>query len=263
MSGIPIYTSSPVKPPTASKPTGVTPQTALPPNQSFQTPSKPSRTPASPTTAAAPSVPTPYAPAQPGAAAVPVPTQAPQPLQSTPTSTIPTSTTSYGPPPPQPGAVPTILQPTTAQKPSIPPPPKAGEKVQSLEFYAPVSAPTSSQAGGHPEFTPQSMPPQWQQQLPNPPRAQPPASTSSAFETGRASLEHPPGYIQNPNAAADDVFNPPVRALEGLVGSGGDSSLTGDEPGVWDTAKKWALDAAGKVGEMEKEVWRRINREEK
>jgi hypothetical protein len=37
----------------------------------------------------------------------------------------------------------------------------------------------------------------------------------------------------------------------------------GDEPGVWDTAKRWAFDAAGKVGEMENEVWRRINGEEK
>jgi hypothetical protein len=253
MSGIPVYT--------ASKPTGITPQTALTPDQTSQTPSKPAPNTAGPTTAAAPVQSTLYAPAQPGAAAVPTPTQAvqPRPSQTQPTSltTVPTLTQPEGPPPPQPGAVPSSPQPTGRQRASVPPPPKAGETVRAPEYYAPAPHAATSQTA------PQAMPPQWQQQFSNPTRAQPPASTTSAYETGRGSLDHPPGYIQNPNAAADNVVNPPVRPLEGLGVGGGDASVMGDEPGVWDTAKRWAFDAAGKVGEMENEVWRRINGEEK
>ncbi len=259
MSGVPVYSSTPINPSTASKPTGITPKTALPPDQNASTPSNLVSTLAEPTKTAVPTQSTRYQPAQPGAAPVPAPTtQAPQPLQPTPTTTASTSTALSGPPPPQPGAIPS--PPSITQRPSVPPPPKAGEIVQPPEFYAPAPTAPVSQPSAPPQ---QPMPPQCQHQVPNLTRAQPPASTTSALETGRRSLEHPPGYIQNPDAGADNVVNPLVRPLERLGGSGKDTSGLGDEPGVWDTAKKWAMDAAGKVGEMEKEVWRRINGEEK
>ncbi|KAL9119404.1 MAG: hypothetical protein Q9187_004040, partial [Circinaria calcarea] len=200
MSGIPIFTESPISP---SKATAITPQTtALP-----QSPFSPAAA-ATPTATATSS----YPPAQPGS--------------SLPTSTQPsTSTKTITPPPPQPGALPT---PSTASSRSpsprrdIPPPPRVGEKAHPPSYYAPQPTPTPT---GH-FVSPQPFPPQMSFPSPSDPRpfGQPPASTtltsnnllsppqsarippfSPSSPTGdistRKSLEHPPGYVQNPYAA--------------------------------------------------------------
>ena len=169
-----IHTEDPISPTKASR---ITPQTS--PSSNDENPSQPRQT----TRAVAP----------------------------TPTSTVPQSC-SYGPPAPQPGVAPVPLPPTITTRSGVPPPPKAGEKQLSPEHYAPIHSTPAP---------PQPYPSQMQQ----PPvdhalRAIPPGSTtstsvepslntssqpsnnpSSTDMPARASLEHPPGYVQNPFAS--------------------------------------------------------------
>ena len=113
MSGIPVYTQSPIN---ASLASGATPHTAAPaPAPSSHVSSAPA-----PATAAATSISS-YPSARPGAPAVPAPTGAAQryaPVQAT--RTI--QSEPEGPPAPQPGAAPIPTSRST-----LPPPPKAGE----------------------------------------------------------------------------------------------------------------------------------------
>ena len=109
------------------------------------------------------------------------------------------------------------------------------------------------------------------------------------------SLEHPPGYVQNPYAAdmtPEQRFTSqraagsptlgysdqnsglagmksPSGVLQGLSGMvsprPGGGILNGDgkteEGSVWGMVSGWAKGAGKKLGEVEGEVWRRINGE--
>jgi len=245
MSGIPIYTQSPIN---AAKPSGVTPQTATPQAQSH------SQSPAPATTTTSTSAST-YPPARPSAVPYPGPTapprvaQAPL-LQSTPTTQV----DDEGPPPPQPGNLPMPLN-----RKSIPPPPKAGERYRSQET-APVLAPGTGQS--------------YQMEFPPPTHGiQPLRSSTSTTTTAsasypvvipsepRRSLEHPDGYQQN--VYASELTSDQRRAQEANMSQIGAHATSENLEGVdfLNTAKKWAQQAGEKISEAEAEVWRRINKE--
>lgn len=255
MSGIPIHTEDPISPAEAS---GVTPQTAY--NSNAITPSQPAKT----------TAPSPYAypPARPGAAA------------PTPTRNIPQSS-SHGPPAPQPGAAPMPPPPTITAQPSLPPPPKAGEKASSSEHYAPVRS-TPAQ--------PQPYPPQMSQPTVDPPfQGLPPASTTStsmrpSFDPSappgsvssppdmpiRASLEHPPGYVQNPFASdmtPDQRFAADGNRSGTLPSLGYTDNAQVPRPGseedrtAWGTAKKWAMEKGERASKLGEEVWEKFGAE--
>jgi len=244
MSGIPVYTTSPIH---ASKASGATPQTSSV-NSNLTVPAT---TPA--TTSATSS--SPYPPAQPQAAAFPAPTSSAQqqyaPLQPTPT----TKSAADGPAPPQPGAVP------IAQN-AVPSLPKVGEKYE----------PTHSSL-------PQSMPQPYQTSIPPSNtafRAQPVASTTTsasapygsypvpiAAEYGapRQSFEHPPGYQQD--AYASELTSDQRRAQDANNSSSGSTESVGgiNTDNIWNTTKQWASTAGKKISETESEIWRRISKD--
>ena len=221
-----------------------------------------------------------YPRAQPGAVA------------PTPTSTVPQSP-SAGPPAPQPGAAPVPPPPIITARPRVPPPPKAGEKPLSPEHYTPVHS-TPAQ--------PQPYPPQASQPpIDDAPRALPPGSTTStstgpsydplappppsssrtptspADMPGRAaatSLEHPPGYQQNPFASemrADQRFaaqQEQENGSDGVTSLGyTDNSRRGaarppgleDDQTVWGTAKKWAKETGGQASRFGEDVWNKFS----
>lgn len=253
MSGIPVYTQSPIST-TAAKPSGTTPYN--PSNEASRTTGPAS---VEATTTALPT--STYPPAQPGSRP-PAPTGTANqyaPLQPTPT----TSSADAGPPAPQPGAFPTL-----ASKAPLPPPPRAGEK------YEPPIAPQSS-------AMPSYMPPQMN--IPVPTQAigshQQPTSTSTApsssypvnlpsdtSDNARRSLDHPPGYQQN--TYASEMSADQRRASEAQQNSSnygippGQGGGTGgfEEQSVWDTAKSWASQAGEKLSAVEAEVWKKINK---
>ncbi|KAI1143774.1 hypothetical protein F5Y05DRAFT_5968 [Hypoxylon sp. FL0543] len=230
MAPIPVYTNSPIA---ASKPSGVTPQTAQPPSDS-----KPTATRTSPTSASQPS----YPPAQPGAApSLPTPTAAashayvpPQPRQAH---------DHDGPPPPQPGAVPT---PPTALTTNIPPPPRAGEEHQ-MPYPPQMSIP------------PPTVPYPSQQRGTSTPFAPPSAASTQGPIASNApahrNLEHPPGYYQNANASELD------RYQSSAIQQSESEDRRDDSGGVWETAKKWAQHTGEKIAAAENEVWKKINKE--
>ena len=237
MSGIPIHTQSPISATKAS--------TTSTPSNSYE-----------------------YPPAQPGAA-VPTPTQ------------TRSSTSQYAPPPPQPGAAPVPAPATITPKASISPPPKAGEKPKPPGYYTPVHArPThvTSQAQPYPQQM--SIPPPEPSypgqppasitstnpipSLPRPSNLYSPAETlpqpssthtvPSANEgTGRRSLEHPPGYIQNSHAM--EMTSEQRRAMQqgsqprsiGFGESSNDNAGYGQEESVWDVAKRFAKEVGDQV----------------
>ena len=267
MSAVPIHTESPISP---AKATAITPQTSYDPNTTS------SHTNAS--TTAAPTSSNGYPAAHPGQVA-PTPTQ---PISSA---------TSHGPPPPLPGAIPTpsVAAPSGHAR-SIPPPPKVGEKPQPPSYYAVSQAnptPTPSVA--------QTYPQQMGIPSPGPAYGIPPASTTSMTQTPsfptpaslpsdpqpatsttrpRANtLEHPPGYVQNPQAqemTPDARFatehqasmnqsseKSPVLPGYNDRASGGNAGF-GEEEGLWGMAKKLVSQAGEKVQEFEGEVWRKF-----
>ena len=254
-----IHTEDPINP---AKAGGITPQTV----QSSQegNPSQPEQT----------ITPSPYVypSAQPGAAA------------PTPTSTIPQSS-SYGPPAPQPGATPVPPPPTTTRRPSVPPPPKAGEKPLPPEHYAPVHS-TLAQPQPYPSQMLQSP-------VDGPSRALPPASTtststqpsftpsaqpsnipSSTDMPARASLEHPPGYVQNPFASdmtPDQRFaaqhqhenrSDTLPSLGYVDNSKGARPELEEDQTVWGTAKKWMKETGEQAGKLGEEVWSKFGAED-
>ncbi|MCJ1452691.1 hypothetical protein MMC28_003034 [Mycoblastus sanguinarius] len=201
----------------------------------------------------------------------------------------PTSTTnpSYGngPPRPQPGAVPVPAPPATTAKPSLPPPPKAGHKPLLPGYYTSVQSTLTGSA------QPQPYPPQMSKPPPGPPyNGIPPASATSTstthsfpapappsdFNTAnetptRASLEHPPGYVQNPYASdmtPDQRFATEQQASRsGNLPSlgyndnrkGASSAELEDEGSVWDTAKKWVKEKGEQANELHGQIWDRLN----
>ncbi|OTA59987.1 hypothetical protein K449DRAFT_384743 [Hypoxylon sp. EC38] len=237
MAPIPVYTDSPI---TASKPSGVTPQTAQPSSNS-----KPTATHTSP----APPNQASYPPAQPGVApSLPTPTAAASQAYIPPHN-------HDGPPPPKPGAVPV---PSTTTRTNIPPPPRAGEGHQLTQHapagqplsmpYPPqmsIPAPTvpypSQQRGTSTTSTPTSAP-----------NAQGPIASSGP---ANYSLEHPPGYHQNTNASELDRYQRSAIQQSELEDQRDDSG------GVWGAAKKWAQQTGEKLAAAENEVWKKINKE--
>lgn len=242
MAPIKIYSNAPI---TAAKADGVTPKTATPDDgltdgQDTQTAPRHHGLPE-------------YVPAYP-----------------TPTRT--TNTANYGPPPPQPGAVPHLPAATATS--NLPPPPRA-----------------SSSSAQQPPFPGITQPPQMSIPPPAAPYTQrgtmpgpgPGQSTNIAYpavyqqhtgsaDYGRAGsaqdssdLSHPPGYQQRTDPSdygvRYDSYGVPNRTGGGGGGGGygGDgASHGGDEGnGVWGF-----LQAAGKkLSDAETEVWRRINKE--
>ena len=250
MPAIPVYSSSPIN---ATKASGVTPQTRQPdesrPRQEI---------PETPTTTAAQRA---YPQAKPGAVpSLPVQTAAPQPfasLQPTPTSSA-SSLQSGGPPAPQPGAVPV---PPGGTK-YLPPPPKTGESFHPAQ---------------PPQTTTMPMPPQMLYQPPassHPSQAR--SSTAPALsaplkggpypvslqEQDSDKYSHPPGYQQNVHASD---FNSYQRAAHHAAVDQNYSNVSpfgqDGEPGVWDSAKKWAAAAGESIVAAENEVWKRINKD--
>ncbi|KAI9833729.1 MAG: hypothetical protein M1838_005560, partial [Thelocarpon superellum] len=152
----------------------------------------------------------------------------------------------------------------------IPPPPKAGEARRSSGDHVPSQSPPQMHLGSPNagtragRFTTTSTVPSGIYLPPH---------HLATDDTGppRRSLEHPPGYVQNPQAgevAAAQGLSPPVNQSGGLGyggashgGKTGNVFDVGAGEGVWDTAKKWAKVAGEKASEAEKEVWRRINKE--
>ncbi|KAN0114885.1 hypothetical protein V8E51_004429 [Hyaloscypha variabilis] len=242
MSGIPVYTQSPIN---AAKASGITPQTTTPQGQN----SSSNPIPAATTTSASSSSST-YSPAQPGVVSLPGPTTAPQlpPLHPTPT----TRETTDSPPQPQPGGL-----PTPASRRTIPPPPKAGE------LYRP-------QETGVPPYQ-MEIPPLAEQGV-QPPRSStsttttatvsyPVAIPSAEFGIPRRSLEHPPNYQQN--VYASELTSDQRRAHEANTSGTGTQDTPESVGGIefLNTATRWAQQAGKKISEAEAEVWRRINKE--
>ncbi|MCJ1465118.1 hypothetical protein MMC07_003734 [Pseudocyphellaria aurata] len=235
MSGIPIHTQSPISPAKDGSTT---------------------------------STPSSYPSARPGAAPTPTRTQA--------------TGSRHDPPPPQPGAIPIPSQSTMTAKPNLPPPPKVGEVVKPPEYYTAAQATPTKPT--HPQPYPQQM------TLPSPvaSHGQPPASTTSpaympSFAStasipssqhvrptpsgsfplkgsGKddASLEHPPGYVQNPYASdmtpsqrfATEQASQPERSPALGYSEKRRTSNAGfeDNEGLWGMAKKWAKEASDTVG---------------
>ncbi|KFY46720.1 hypothetical protein V495_02293 [Pseudogymnoascus sp. VKM F-4514 (FW-929)] len=285
MSGIPVYTQSPI---TAAKADGVTPQTAGPETSTKS--SAPASKPA--TTTAVPSTTSPYAP-QPGQPAVPAPTGSLGPSTGPANNYTPSPTTKtadQGPPAPQPGAVPTA--PGRAKSP-LPPPPKVGEK------YTP------------PEPAPQTTSPPYPPQMgfcTNSPGTskEPPSTTTEGWRevhTTRASTTNYKPAISpsdgvcaagEPVPAYGDGVATVWELPHHVAGTGarasaekelrastwvsteslwrrrhdgrpwhraGDIDDNAGEESIWETAKKWATTAGGKLAETEAEIWKRVNGE--
>lgn len=131
-----------------------------------------------------------------------------QPAQVTsapPTPTQPTGSACNEPMLPKPGASPTPYAPAGSNNATLPPPPKAGEKPQPPSFYAPPSSPRS-------HVPPMSYKPS-QSSVKRASRGSvtsvsPTSPTFAGRDHHRTtsmsnepSLEHPPGYIQNPYAS--------------------------------------------------------------
>ncbi|KAK1765661.1 hypothetical protein QBC33DRAFT_516547 [Phialemonium atrogriseum] len=143
-----------------------------------------------------------------------------------------------GPAPPQPGAVP------------IPPGSQSGRGTSTDYPSGPsYSARGFEQAGAQPH-------------LGNPSG---PSYSAGGFEQSGAqshranSLANPPGYQQY--VSASEVNGDQRAGYDSLGFSGrGSTGPDEDEEGVWDSAKKWAQTAGGKLSAAENEVWRRINK---
>lgn len=303
--GIEIHTASPISP---AKATAITPRTsALSPSPYMPATAATSTTPSINTTADPPP---------------PQPQQQPSGL---PTPTIPSSfstasppptQTQHAPPPPQPFALPTPFIPksrTPSPRREIPPPPKVGEKPKPAAYYSPTPTPTYFQSSQ--PFSPHTglsspmaprtagLPPRsvtsvshngllspQSARLPyNSPLPTPTNTTTAAgddISTARPSLEHPPGYVQNPYASdmtpeqrfateqqngagsprlgyvnGGSTARSPGFVMGGL-GSPKGSILDGNggvEESIWGVMGGWVKGVGKKMGEVEEEVWKRIN----
>lgn len=254
MSGIPVYTSSPVQ---AAKAPGQIPRTTAPPAPN----SDPLTSDSAPTAANASA--SSYPQARPGASAMPAPTAAAQryaPLRPTPT----TKTDDIGPPAPQPGAV-----PTPSSRSAVPPPPKLCESYQQPSSAAPpqASSPPAQMEYAPPSMTDGSQPPKASTRTDNTPSTPYPVQLPTAVEDPRQSLEHPPGYQQNVYASELTSDQRRAQATElanssstfGISHTGSAGGF--DDAGLWNTAKKWAQQAGEKISATEQEVWKKINKE--
>ena len=175
----------------------------------------------------------------------------PQYVPAHPTPTRTTNTGNYGPPPPQPGAVPRL--PTATTTGLLPPPPRASDTSQNQAPFPGITQPPQmsipqpatpyGQRGTMPATGPNFTHPQGYQQVDYGRQAGPAQSDN---------LSHPPGYQQrtdpSDNGSRYDNYGNPNQTRDG---SGE------EEAGLWSY-----LQAAGKkLSDAETEVWRRINKE--
>ncbi|KAK0113157.1 hypothetical protein ONS95_014856 [Cadophora gregata] len=256
MSGIPVYTSSPIK---ASKPTATTPQTVNP--EALHSPLVPN--PASATTTASVSS-TSCPPARTDMKAFPTPTSAAQPLYA-PIRPTPTAKTDSEPPAPQPGAIPTPFE-----KSAVPPPPKLGENYHPQQTEAPAPSSTYSyppqMAYSPPTTTYDPQTSSSSTSAANIPSVPCPVAIPPG-ESLRRSLEHPPGYHQNvytSELTSDQRRAQQTEQATNFSGMGTrDTGNAGgyDPEGVWNAAKKWAQTAGEKISVAEAEMWKKINKE--
>lgn len=271
MAPVPIHASSPINTNHPANAFGTSPGTAA----TRYTPQTPADVDAGPTTSASPQ---PTRTAQPGAPAVPQPTNALSSaynsrFEPTATRAIPSSTRSQSesPPPPQPGAVPSPYNDNTdawTPKLTIPPPPRPIEAVQQqqqqdtpspIRHALPSPTPTRT-------YPAQSLP----FQLYTPTRSIPPAGVTSTY-TGPQDLSHPPGYMQDSRASFDDK---PAELCQPLDRRASPSSsryggiLDGEptfennsdsESSVLDTALAWAKAAGKRLSKTEEQLWKRVN----
>ena len=189
---------------------------------------------------------------------------------------------------------------------TLPPPPKAGEALKPSSYYA-----VAPIAGSQPLHVPRSASisprplPEHLRRSPNNGILSPTMPQDSALLTPksaplpRKSLEHPPGYVQNPYAAdltpaqrfathhgpasptlgygngsgnstnvilgskiPSSIFSfsalmSPTKGSDTPIGSKGDDN--GED--WWSVVGFWAKSMGKKVGEVEGEMWRRINGE--
>ncbi|KAI9717782.1 MAG: hypothetical protein M1812_004511 [Candelaria pacifica] len=188
---------------------------------------------------------------------------------------------------------PTATSVSTPKKPQPYPPQMTIPPPTFANSAQPLGSATSSSTNTSPSRShPISLPTPFSEQSPTFQQRPTPTSTTSTNFTSplentntsptaphsRQSLDHPPGYQQNPYApdmppsarlAQESAESSPNKErLPGLgYGHGRKGSVldTGTEDngegGIWDTAKKWAVMAGEKASEVEGEVWRRINKE--
>ncbi|MCJ1274416.1 hypothetical protein MMC21_002212 [Puttea exsequens] len=190
-----------------------------------------------------------------------------QPGAAAPTPTRPATIAAQEPPSPRPRAIPAPQPSTITAKATLPPPPKAGETARPVEHYN--STPL------HPA-QPQQYPYQMSQPplTPNP-KGIPSGSTTSTTSTpsyttqtsleapARASLEHPPGYVQNPYAS--DMT--PTQRLAQEQQENDSTSLGyndygitskaagGEEGGLWDMASKGLRKAGEEASKLHGKIW--------
>jgi len=272
MAPVPIHASSPINTNHPVHAVGASPSTAA----ARYTPQTPADVGAGPTTSASPK---PTRTAQPGAAAVPQPTNALSSaynsrLEPTATRAIPTSTRSQSesPPPPQPGAVPSPYNTATdVPKLNIPPPPRPIEAVQQQQQQQQQQDTTSPIRHALPSPTPtrtypaQSLP----FQVYTPTRSIPPAGVTSTY-TGPQDLSHPPGYKQDSRASFDDKpaelcqpldrrASPSSSRYGGILDGEPTFEDSDNDSSVLDTALSWAKAAGKRLSKTEEQLWKRVN----
>lgn len=182
------------------------------------------------------------------------PDEQPAPIP-TPTTSLPHTDPSQ-PPPPQPGARPQPGPAPTASLSTDPPAPQPGATPQ------PIITAT------HTTTTTSVLPPPSQLSIPPPTENYAPTRSTNAvpqpspFEHGgvtslpvtgglhgrRASLEHPPGYVQNPYAADGTAAD---RARLGEA-----ARQAHEEEGVIGSVKGWVQGAGETLGKLEGEAWK-------
>lgn len=278
MAPIPVHTTSPINTHTVSHVFGTSPSTAA----GRYTPGN---TDAGPITAE-PSK-TAAQPAQPGAPAMPEPTNTVansynQRFEPTPTTALPATATRVmdSPAPPQPGAVPSISSsPNTSPRSpyTIPPPPRPVDIPQGTNF----NASSTSQAGAsrtrappHPTMTISQTHTAY-----TPFHSVPTADSNTQFAQD---LSHPPGYRQDHHASFDDKplescqpYEPRtsislsssrrgggILDAEPVFGSANNGSPKNESSNVLNTALSWAKAAGERLSKTEEQIWKSINRNE-
>ncbi|CCC13461.1 hypothetical protein SMACR_07085 [Sordaria macrospora] len=211
----------------------------------------------------------------------------------TPNQATPTYLTSDRiPPPPQPGAVPTLPvqtgtatttqgqdvkyphlppQPSSQYYPGSPAAPAPSGPITSTPHQMSIPPPTASYDYSQRGTSTTTVPPPPTRTLPTYLPGASPAELGLGPQHGSGSgggggdLSHPPGYQQD--SMASDM-NQSQRAAHEFAAShgghghghgGGYSGSGSDDEGVWNSAKKWIQDAGAKVAEAESEVWKKIN----
>ena len=212
-----------------------------------------------------------------------VPTAASYGYQSAPSRTQSTRSADKEPSSPRPGISSIPYGPMKGSNSALPPPPKAGEKAKPPAFYAPPPSPRGQapQMSYNPSTPPVQRTPRGSvvsSSPPSPAIALPQHHRTTSM-SNEPSLEHPPGYIQNPYAS-DMTPEQRYALLQEERGqqtrmsmelgytpsrsrAGSSASPILDEAGeAWGSAKKWASHTGGKLagqlGELHGKFWESV-----